>query len=473
MLSRFFSRFFRKPKKERKKERRPPVVRRDETRRHSSTTTKVETRENARFFQRVLLKGKKKTKKKKKKEKKIREKKKSTKRFPIQRYKNGRDMGRGKDDFDEDDDSFYAVLGVERPTKKGGGTTGRNFPSEKTLERAYKRAALKYHPDRPNGDAEKFLRCTKAFETLKNPDLRKIYDTHGEKGLEPGFQPPERRPGERAAGADWFGGFQDQKKWADAQRQQRQERYARRNFGGGGGGGFGGTGQNRTSFGIDEAMRMFKEHFGDVDLGSEFGGTNKRARRRDENGAPMPTDSREGDRIFEFECTLEELYRGCSKRLRIPPTNGLQEEIVDVHVKPGWKKGTKLTYESRGAPARDGKRGNLVLICKEVPHPVFRRADRGNDLELDVRLAVSRALCGFRATVKGLDGKAFEFDTREISIPGKTYVVKGKGMPDQRDPEIMGDCIIRITEVVFPKSVTECQRQKLKGAFQDVDMEGL
>ena len=96
--------------------------------------------------------------------------------------------------------------------------------------------------------------------------------------------------------------------------------------------------------------------------------------RRDENGAPMPTDSREGDRIFEFECTLEELYRGCSKRLRIPPTNGLQEEIVDVHVKPGWKKGTKLTYESRGAPARDGKRGNLVLICKEVPHPVFRRA---------------------------------------------------------------------------------------------------
>ena len=75
-------------------------------------------------------------------------------------------MGRGKDDFDDDDDSFYAVLGVERPTK-GGGTTGRKFPSEKTLERAYKRAALKYHPDRPNGDAEKFLRCTKAFETLK------------------------------------------------------------------------------------------------------------------------------------------------------------------------------------------------------------------------------------------------------------------------------------------------------------------
>ena len=384
-------------------------------------------------------------------------------------------MGGGKDAAAAADDSFSGVLGVERPKKGGTTTSSRNFPSEKTLERAYKRAALKYHPDRPNGDAEKFLRCTKAFETLKNPDLRKIYDTYGEKGLEPGFQPPERRPGERAAGADWFGGFQDQKKWADAQRQQRQERYARRNFGGGGGGGggFGGTGQNRTSFGIDEAMRMFKEHFGDVDLGSEFGGTNKRARRRDENGAPMPTDSREGDRIFEFECTLEELYRGCSKRLRIPPTNGLQEEIVDVHVKPGWKNGTKLTYESRGAPARDGKRGNLVLICKEVPHPVFRRADRGNDLELDVRLAVSRALCGFRATVKGLDGKAFEFDTREISIPGKTYVVKGKGMPDQRDPEIMGDCIIHITEVIFPKSVTECQRQKLKGAFQDVDMEGL
>ena len=183
-------------------------------------------------------KEKKRQKKRKKKEQKnTRKKEEEHKAFSdTERYKNGRDMGRGKDDFDDfddDDDSFYAVLGVERPTKKGGGTTGRNFPSEKTLERAYKRAALKYHPDRPNGDAEKFFRCTKAFETLKNPDLRKIYDTYGEKGLEPGFQPPERRPGERAAGADWFGGFQDQKKWADAQRQQRQERYARRNFGGG------------------------------------------------------------------------------------------------------------------------------------------------------------------------------------------------------------------------------------------------
>ena len=361
---------------------------------------------------------------------------------------------------EEEKESFYDVLGVKNT---------RDL-SEKTLERAYKKCALKYHPDRPNGNAEKFLRCTKAFETLKDTNLKAIYDKYGKEGLEPGFVPPQQQQ-------QPFGGFQQQREWADQQRQQRQERYARRKFGFDTTGG--GTGARTTSFGMDEAMRMFKEHFGDMDFGSEFGGggdvgggTNKRG-RRDANGAPMPPDASEGDRVFEFECTLEELYHGCSKQLRIPPTKGLQEEIVDLNIKPGWKSGTKLTYFGRGAPARDGRRGNLVLICKQVPHPIFRRADKGNDLEFDVRLPVSRALCGFRATVKGLDGKSFEFDTREVSTPGKTYVVKGKGMPDQHVPKIIGDCVIRITEVIFPKSLADNQRVGLKQAFNGIDIEGL
>ena len=363
---------------------------------------------------------------------------------------------------EEEKESFYDVLGVKNT---------RDL-SEKTLERAYKKCALKYHPDRPTGDAEKFLRCTKAFETLKDTNLKAIYDKYGEEGLEPGFVPPQQQQQQQP-----FGGFQQQREWADQQRQQRQERYARRKFGFDTTGG--GTGARTTSFGMDEAMRMFKEHFGDMDFGSEFGGggdvgggTNKRG-RRDANGAPMPPDASQGDRVFEFECTLEELYHGCSKQLRIPPTKGLQEEIVDLNIKPGWKSGTKLTYFGRGAPARDGRRGNLVLICKQVPHPIFRRVDKGNDLEFDVRLPVSRALCGFRATVKGLDGKSFEFDTREVSTPGKTYVVKGKGMPDQHDPKKIGDCVIRITEVIFPKSLADNQRVGLKQAFNGIDIEGL
>jgi len=363
---------------------------------------------------------------------------------------------------EEEKESFYDALGVKNT---------RDL-SEKTLERAYKKCALKYHPDRPNGNAEKFLRCTKAFETLKDTNLKAIYDKYGEEGLEPGFVPPQQQQFQQQQP---FGGFQQQREWADQQRQQRQERYARRKFG------FdttGGTGARTTSFGMDEAMRMFKEHFGDMDFGSEFGGgdvgggTNKRG-RRDANGAPMPPDASEGDRVFEFECTLEELYHGCSKQLRIPPTKGLQEEIVDLNIKPGWKSGTKLTYFGRGAPARDGRRGNLVLICKQVPHPIFRRADKGNDLEFDVRLPVSRALCGFRATVKGLNGKSFEFDTREVSTPGKTYVVKGKGMPDQHDAKIIGDCVIRITEVIFPKSLADNQRVGLKQAFNGINIEGV
>ena len=373
------------------------------------------------------------------------------------------ERGRGeakKRKEEEEEETFYDILGVRKTEQL----------SEKTLERAYKKSALKYHPDRPSGDAEKFLKCTKAFETLKDANLRSIYDKYGEKGLEPGFVPPqEQQPFSFGGGGGGgsFGGFQDQQRWAEQQRQQRQERYARRKFGFDAGGG-----QAKPGFGMDEAMRMFKEHFGDMDFGSEFGSANKRG-RRNANGAPMPPDSSEGDRVFEFRCSLEELYHGCTKQLLVPATVGVQEERVDVDVKPGWKSGTKLTYFGRGAPAKDGNRGNLVLICKQEPHDIFRRSEKGNDLEFDVRLPVSRALCGFRATVKFLDGKKFEFDTREVSTPGKTYVVKGKGMPDQHNPTIIGDCVIRVTEVIFPKSLADNQRAELKRAFNGIDIEGL
>ena len=390
------------------------------------------------------------------------EKKKKTKNDGNGNGERGRGEAKKRkeeEEEEEEEETFYDILGVRKTEQL----------SEKTLERAYKKSALKYHPDRPSGDAEKFLKCTKAFETLKDANLRSIYDKYGEKGLEPGFVPPqEQQPFSFGGGGGGsFGGFQDQQRWAEQQRQQRQERYARRKFGFDAGGG-----QAKPGFGMDEAMRMFKEHFGDMDFGSEFGNVNKRG-RRDANGAPMPPDSSEGDRVFEFRCSLEELYHGCTKQLLVPATVGVQEERVDVDVKPGWKSGTKLTYFGRGAPAKDGKRGNLVLICKQEPHDIFRRSEKGNDLEFDVRLPVSRALCGFRATVKFLDGKKFEFDTREVSTPGKTYVVKGKGMPDQHNPTIIGDCVIRVTEVIFPKSLADNQRAELKRAFNGIDIEGL
>jgi len=394
------------------------------------------------------------------------EKKKKTKNDGNGNGERGRGEAKKRkeeEEEEEEEETFYDILGVRKTEQL----------SEKTLERAYKKSALKYHPDRPSGDAEKFLKCTKAFETLKDANLRSIYDKYGEKGLEPGFVPPqEQQPfsfggGGGGGGGGSFGGFQDQQRWAEQQRQQRQERYARRKFGFDAGGG-----QAKPGFGMDEAMRMFKEHFGDMDFGSEFGSANKRG-RRDANGAPLSPDSSEGDRVFEFRCSLEELYHGCTKQLLVPATVGVQEERVDVDVKPGWKSGTKLTYFGRGAPAKDGKRGNLVLICKQEPHDIFRRSEKGNDLEFDVRLPVSRALCGFRATVKFLDGKKFEFDTREVSTPGKTYVVKGKGMPDQHNPTIIGDCVIRVTEVIFPKSLADNQRAELKRAFNGIDIEGL
>ena len=107
---------------------------------------------------------------------------------------------------EEEKESFYDALGMKNT---------RDL-SEKTLERADKKCALKYHPDRTNGNAEKFLRCTKAFETLKDTNLKAIYDKYGEEGLEPGFVPPQQQQFQQQQP---FGGFQQQREWADQQRQ--------------------------------------------------------------------------------------------------------------------------------------------------------------------------------------------------------------------------------------------------------------
>mgnify|MGYP000937789605 CR=1 FL=1 len=69
---------------------------------------------------------------------------------------------------------YYEILGV-----------GRNASADE-IKKAYRQLAIKYHPDKKGGDAEKFKEITKAYETLSDPDKRAVYDRLGEEGLKPG-----------------------------------------------------------------------------------------------------------------------------------------------------------------------------------------------------------------------------------------------------------------------------------------------
>ena len=89
---------------------------------------------------------------------------------------------------------FYETLGVSRA----------DADDQENLKKAYKKAALKSHPDRPGGDAEKFKAVGLAYDTLSDANKRTIYDRYGEEGLKQGFVPPEAR-GEASGASE--GGF--------------------------------------------------------------------------------------------------------------------------------------------------------------------------------------------------------------------------------------------------------------------------
>ena len=94
---------------------------------------------------------------------------------------------------------FYETLGVSRA----------DADDQEKLKKAYKKAALKSHPDRPGGDAEKFKAVGLAYDTLSDANKRTIYDRYGEEGLKQGFVPPEARSEASGASAGGFpgGGF--------------------------------------------------------------------------------------------------------------------------------------------------------------------------------------------------------------------------------------------------------------------------
>ena len=149
------------------------------------------------------------------------------------------------------------------------------------LTRRYKKEALKCHPDKPIGSAEKFLRCTKAFETLRDTDKKFVYDKYGEEALKQGWQSPEKSEREeRQTSEEGFPArFFKQMRWGDAQRKERLQRRDgvgwRRAFSfqrsavPGGGGDFFSFGA--ANFGIDEVLKMFQQRFGGDDSFQQSG----------------------------------------------------------------------------------------------------------------------------------------------------------------------------------------------------------
>ena len=302
---------------------------------------------------------------------------------------------------------YYKILGVERNA------------TEEEIKRAYRKLALKYHPDRNPGDEqaeEKFKEINEAYQVLNDAEKRARYDRLGESYSQ----------WERAGGTP--GGFN----WENWTAQTPGAGNVRVEYGDlndilGGAGGF---------------SDFFRSIFGgmpDMQGAAAPGGRTRRATPRQQPQA------------YEQPVTISlyESYQGTTRRIEVDGRN------LEVTIPAGARTGTKVRVSNaiqagQGRPAAD-----LYLVVTVAEDPRFER--KGNDLYTEVTTDLYTAVLGGEATVQTMTGNVV------LTIPGgtqagQTFRLTGKGMPDIRDRNKHGDLYAKIN-VRLPRNLTPRQRE--------------
>ncbi|GMJ09761.1 hypothetical protein HRI_004645300 [Hibiscus trionum] len=164
-----------------------------------------------------------------------------------------------------------------------------------------------------------------------------------------------------------------------------------------------------------------------------------------------------------LECTLEELCFGAVKKINIVKDvisdEGIivkQEDTLAINIKPGWTKGTKVTFEGKGDEKPGYLPADIVFSIREKRHHLFKRS--GDDLEIVVEIPLVKALTGCPLAVPLLGGDTMSIYVSDIIYPGYEKVIQGQGMPDAKGSN-RGD--LRITFLVkFPMNLTDEQRSE-------------
>lgn len=291
---------------------------------------------------------------------------------------------------------YYKLLGVDKKAK------------QEEISKAFKKLARKYHPDLnpDNKEAEaKFKEINEAYEVLKDPEKRKLYDQ---------------------LGPDWQHGQQFQGQGGHGFENMRFD------FGGQGMGGSDFSDFFESIFGHSRNGRgsSFEDGFG--------GGFSQRPRRGRDVEAELPL-------------TLQEVMKGGKRHVTLQMPSG--PKTLEVNVPAGIKDGAKLRLSGQGDPAPgDGPAGDLFLRVVYLPDNHFK-VD-GSNLHADLPLTPWQAVLGAKVPVRILDGEV------ELNIPagtssGKKFRLRGKGMGQ---PGKRGDLLVK-TMIMAPSSLTDEEKK--------------
>ncbi|XVE75173.1 hypothetical protein DITRI_Ditri12bG0074400 [Diplodiscus trichospermus] len=209
---------------------------------------------------------------------------------------------------------------------------------------------------------------------------------------------------------------------------------------------------------------IFAEFFG----GSEkkFYGDGGVGSQRNKKAAPVES---------KLVCSWEELYKGGSRNFRIsrtvPDEFGCRkpktvEEILKIDIKPGWKKGTKITFPEKGNHEPGVTPADLIFVVDEMPHLIYKRD--GNDLVVNRKISLLEALTGINLSLTTLDGRSLTIPVPDIVKPGHEVVILNEGMPISKGPSQKGHLKIKLY-IVFPSRLSAEQKSDLKRALGRTD----
>ncbi|MFH1079053.1 MAG: DnaJ C-terminal domain-containing protein [Pseudomonadota bacterium] len=311
-------------------------------------------------------------------------------------------------------EDYYKILGVEKNA------------SEENIKKAYRKLAMKFHPDRNPGNKqaeEKFKKLSEAYAVLSDQEKRKQYDSFGSDAFR-----------QRYSQEDIFRNFD----FSDILKE----------FGfdpGGRGSRSSGGGRTRTF--------TFGRGGGDP-FANLFGGTQDYAQQQ------MPQKGQ--DIEYNISITLEESVFGAEKKLSLQKEDRVEE--INIKIPAGISTGKKLRLAGKGSPGYNrGQSGDLFLNINIMPHPIFARD--GVDIYVEKAVNYSQAALGATIDVPTVEGA-----NKRIKIPAGTQSntkirMKGYGVPNLKDGG-KGDQYVKIS-VNVPKKLTERQAQLVKKLAED------
>ena len=294
---------------------------------------------------------------------------------------------------------YYQILGVAPDA------------DEKAIRQAFRKLARQYHPDVNPGDQtaeERFKDINEANQVLSDPEQRKKYDA-----LRTQYQ-RWQQGGRRPQDFNW-------REWSEAPGEGGYEYYG--------------------------SVEDLEDLFGGESPFSDFFTTIfGRARGAERTSRPR----RRRDREVGVEVTLEEAFSGTTRMIQVG------DRRLEARIPPGVSTGTRVRLSGQGEPGHQGgANGDLYLVMRVAPHTTFERT--GDDLFAEVSVDIYTAALGGEVRVLTLDGAVM------LKIPpqtqsGRTFRLRGKGMPRLNDPQTRGDLYARV-RLVLPEPLSERELQ--------------